>query len=127
MNTYLTIAALLTIAIGTVHSVLGEVIIFSKVRNRGLVPTLPVAPLQARNIRIIWATWHLASVFGFSIAALLLQQAQQAKLAIFSIHAIAVGMLAAAMLVLYATKGRHPGWCGLLGVAVLCWVAVLQN
>ncbi len=31
-------------------------------------------------------------------------------------------MLAASGLVLIGTKGRHPGWAGLLGVAVLVWL-----
>ena len=35
---------------------------------------------------------------------------------------IATAVLASAALVLVGTKGRHPGWIGLLVVAVLAWL-----
>ena len=37
---------------------------------------------------------------------------------------IAVSMLGGSLLVLVATRGRHPGWIGLLGVAGLVWLGL---
>ena len=36
--------------------------------------------------------------------------------------AIIASMLGGALLVLIGTRGRHPGWIGLLGVAILVWL-----
>ena len=64
MDIPLTLAALLLIVTGLVHSLLGEWLIFRHLRQGTLVPKLGAPPLQTRNIRILWATWHLTSVLG---------------------------------------------------------------
>lgn len=61
---YLATAAGLAVLIGIVHSFLGERLIFRKLRDGSFVPDREAPPLSARNVRILWATWHLASVFG---------------------------------------------------------------
>ena len=38
------------------------------------------------------------------------------------LETVIVAMLLSSALVCYATRGRHPGWIGLLGVAVLGWL-----
>lgn len=126
METLLTTAALLAIATGIAHSVLGEVLIFSHLRTSALVPSEPAPPLQGRHVRILWATWHVTSVFGFALAGLLLQlsTAPGAALPPGAVLAAVVGAhLAGALLVLVATRGRHPGWVALAAVAVLSGVA----
>ncbi|WP_408952177.1 hypothetical protein [Lysobacter sp. Hz 25] len=114
------IAAILAAVTGLLHSVLGEILIFRHLRNGSLVPTLPAPPLRERNIRIIWATWHLATLFGWAFAGVLLQLAlghpMSAQLAI---RAIVFAYLGGAVLVLVGTKGRHPGWVALTAVAAL--------
>ena len=72
MQTELAAAAVLSVVTGVVHSVLGEWLMFRHLRQGTLVPQLGAPPLRARNIRILWATWHLASVFGWAFAAILL-------------------------------------------------------
>lgn len=123
MNTLLVSASLLLIMVGLVHSTLGEVMIFKKLRSSGILPNQAPAPLRARNIRIIWATWHLASVFGFAIAGILLLLVDFTTDLSSILNLIAWSMFAAAALVFYATNAGHPGWIGLLCVAVLCWLA----
>lgn len=122
MNTYLILAACLTILIGLVHSILGEWLIFTKLREHGVVPSLPAEPLELRNIRILWATWHLASVFGLAIAAVLFHVATH-PIDTFIIYTVSVAMLSSAGLVLWASRGKHPGWVGLLAVSLLCYLA----
>ncbi len=130
MNAYLAAAGILCLLIGLIHTVLGEVMIFQRLRRPGaLVPTEGGTALRERHVRILWASWHLATVFGWCIAAALawLAQPGQARLAAsFPAWAIAVSLLAGACLVLVGTKGRHPGWLGLLAAAALVWLAILR-
>ena len=58
------IAGLIAALTGVAHSFLGERLIFRHLRSGGLIPTLAAPPLRERHIRILWATWHLGSVFG---------------------------------------------------------------
>lgn len=112
-------AAFITVLVGIVHSVLGERIIFSKLRTSGWVPTEAAPPLRSRDVKILWATWHLASVFGFGFAAILLAAAAGAVGSSAALHASTLAFVGGAILVLVATRGRHPGWIGLLAAAVL--------
>lgn len=123
MNNYLLAAAALSVFVGLVHSILGERLMFRKLRRGSVVPCISAKPLIAKNIRIIWATWHLASVFGFATGAVFFHLAGQLRPDQFVLHALASAMLISGLLVLYATNGKHPGWVGLSGVAILCWVS----
>jgi ABC-type Mn2+/Zn2+ transport system permease subunit len=122
MRTYLFAAAIVAIVVGVVHSLLGEWLIFRKLRRGTFVPDQPAPPLQERNVRILWATWHLASAFGFGFAAILLSLAAKDSAADPTlIRAIVLAFGIGAGLVLVGTRGRHPGWIGLLIVAVLTY------
>lgn len=120
-------AGSLGIMTGIVHSVFGEILIFRHLRNGGFVPTVGSPPLRERNIRIIWATWHLASVFGWAFAGVLMRLAfspHDTALLSFVLMAIIFANLGGSLLVLVGTKGRHPGWIALLAAAVFTWLAV---
>jgi hypothetical protein len=99
------------------------VLIFKRLRRGRGVPTDGCNLLRQRHARILWASWHVASVFGFSFAAVLLRLALQPELALrpFLLATVAIAMTFGAALVFLATNGRHPGWLGLLGVAALTW------
>jgi hypothetical protein len=127
MQGLLTAAAFIAITTGVVHSILGERLIFRHLRTSGLIPSMPAPPLQGRHVRILWATWHFASVFGWALAALLLQLAHDPEAGLSSrsvLAAVAGANLAGALLVLVATRGRHPGWIALMTVGILTWVAM---
>lgn len=125
MNVYFLIAGILCFVLGLVHSILGEYMIFNTKRNKGnLVPTKVGTELKERHLRIIWATWHLASFFGWCIGAFLVkitfdQGKSDAELVDFIINSTIFTMLAASVLVLIGTKGKHPGWIVLLLIGVL--------
>lgn len=124
MQSYLVTAAALSVLIGVVHSVLGELLIFHKLRGGTLVPTHAAPPLAERHVRILWATWHVVSVFGFAFAAVLFRLGSVANATTASIQsavltAISVAFLGASILVLVATKGHHPGWLGLATASAL--------
>lgn len=125
MNWYLVIAAALAFFVGLVHSVLGERLIFRRLRQGGLVPTNGGNLLDERHVCILWASWHIVTVFGWCIAYILLRlsfSSSSASSAWFIEQAIIIATLAGSALVFIGTRARHPGWTGLLGVAVLVWL-----
>lgn len=127
MQPLLATAAVLAIVTGLVHSFLGEKLIFRHLRNATLVPTLPAPPLQCRHVRILWATWHLASVLAWAFAGLLWTLAQDASAAMSSqliLAAVGAAFLAGSLLVLVGTRGRHPGWVALGAVGFLSYAAM---
>ena len=123
MQMQLLAAGMLMIAIGAVHSVLGELLIFHRLRSGGIVPRLAPQPLRERHLRILWASWHLGSVLGWGFAALLIVLAASSDLPSVAllVRIIAGATLICSALVLFATRGRHPGWLGLLIAAALAW------
>ena len=126
MQVLLAVAAGLAIVTGIAHSVLGELLIFRHLRSGTLIPTRGAPQLQGRNVRILWATWHLATVFGWAFAAILLRVALQPDVPLLPL--VAGATIAAnaggSLLVLVGTRGRHPGWIALAAVAALTWGAL---
>ena len=125
MNLYFVGAAALAVAVGLIHSVFGEYMIFRPLRAANLVHPSGTAVLRRSHVRILWATWHLATAFGWGLALALVwmagaQPGQHAPAVLA--FGIAAAMAAGSLLVLTGTKGRHPGWIALLGVAVLTWL-----
>ncbi|MBP1875861.1 CHASE2 domain-containing sensor protein [Ensifer adhaerens] len=121
------VAGLLALVTGLVHSILGEVMIFRPLRNGSLISTTSSAPLAKRTIGILWATWHLVTVFGWAFAGILLQLAfapQAASTTGLVVTAIVFANVGGGLLVLVGTKGRHPGWIALLAVAAFAWFGV---
>lgn len=121
----LLIAALLVFIVGVIHSVLGEVLIFRHLRQNSFVPTLSAPPLSEQHIKILWASWHVVTLFGFALGALLLWLSHPVagyELELFIKHVVIVAMLLSSILVLYSTRGRHSGWLGLAAVALLIWL-----
>lgn len=122
MNTYLAAASLLAFFVGTAHSVMGEAMIFSRMRQRRLAPTQGSPMLGRAHVRILWASWHVATVFGWLAAAKLMFLAARPvppDLRQVLLLAIGVAMFVASLLVLFGTRGRHPGWVAMLLVATL--------
>jgi hypothetical protein len=123
MSLYLNAAGIVAILVGVTHSVLGELLIFRKLRSGHLVPANPAPPLASRNVRILWATWHLASIFGFALAGILFSLAAGSdSLRAAVLNSIVFAFAGGALLVLIGTRGRHPGWIGLLVVAGLTYI-----
>ncbi|MES2950623.1 MAG: hypothetical protein V4858_18990, partial [Pseudomonadota bacterium] len=85
--------------------------------------------LGERHVRIIWATWHIVTVFGWCLGAVLLRlalpAAPEAATGI-GVQAIAIAALVGAALVFIGTRAKHPGWIGLLAIAVCAWLGNLQ-
>jgi hypothetical protein len=122
MNWYFVSAAALAFTIGLVHSLLGERLIFRRMRTAGIVPTNGGQVLREPQVRILWASWHVVTLMGWCVGVFLLWLAVPSSRLLGQssiVTAVAVTMLGSSILVLFGTRGRHAGWVGLLGVAIL--------
>lgn len=127
MNSYFVGAAMLNFVIGLIHSVFGERLVFQRMRMQGIIPVNGGQVLRESNVRIIWASWHIVTVLGWCVAAALwwLAEPSNAHLARSVLSKVIVGaMLASSALVLIGTKGKHPGWAGLLAAAMLAFAGM---
>ena len=125
MNSYLIAAGVLAFVVGLVHSVLGEHLIFRRLRKSGVIPTYGGTLLGERHVRILWASWHIPTVLNWGMSCILFWLASPQSAVVgtqFIEDTIATSMLCSAVLVFVGTKAKHPGWAGLLGVAVLIWL-----
>ncbi len=124
MNTALMLAAVGLALVGAVHSVMGEFLVFRSLRTEGIVPTGGRPVLRERQVRILWGTWHLVTVLGWALSAVLWRLGTvpaDAGLGAWVADVAGVATLASGVLVFYATEGRHPAWFALLVVAALVW------
>jgi hypothetical protein len=122
MNLFWASAGLLCLGLGIVHSVMGEVLIFSRLRaipgrqtNHGLSP---------RHIAVLWSAWHLITLLGFGIGASLLSLAQRALPADRLLTAstiLSLTFLVSAVFWIYGTKAKHPAWLVFLVISALIW------
>ncbi len=71
MNTTLLLAAVGLALVGLAHSVLGEILVFKPLRVQGWVPTAGAPVLRERHIRILRGSWHLVTLLGWALSALL--------------------------------------------------------
>lgn len=122
MNGHLVAAAAVIALTGLAHSVGGEWMIFRALRRQGVVPSGGQPVLRGFQTRILWANWHLVTVLGWALAALLLWLAQPAPRAASGgviEQGAALALAAGGALVLWSNRGRHPGWMALWAAAGL--------
>lgn len=120
-HSLLFLSAGILILVALIHSILGEYLIFKRMRVGKLVPTQAQPILRERYVRILWATWHMASLLGLSIAIIFIQLGTTPEAALHQpiVITACAGLAASSALVFFATKGMHPGWAGLLIAAAL--------
>ncbi len=122
MNWYFVAAAGVAFGVGLIHSLLGERLIFSRMRSSGFIPVDGGSALREPHVRILWATWHLVTVLGWLVAAILVWLSFPGASSLAQsllTQAIVAALAVCTAIVFIATKGRHPGWAGLLTAAVL--------
>jgi hypothetical protein len=125
MNWYFFSAGIIAFVVGLFHTILGEVLVFKKMRSESIIPTYGGNILKESNVRILWSTWHALTIFGWGMAFLLFWlsfRSSRSYTYSFLENTVASSMLVGSALVLVGTKGRHPGWVGLLSVAILIWI-----
>lgn len=123
MNGYLAASGIVTFLVGLIHSVLGERLIFQRLRTSGeWIPTQCGPKLREPHVRILWVSWHLSTLLGWALCATLVMLSLPAARSWPTqpiLAAIVAGLLCSSALVFLGTKGKHPGWIGLLVAAVL--------
>jgi hypothetical protein len=123
MNLFLLASGVVTIVVGLVHSVLGEHLIFKRLRTgEGWIPTQCGPQLREPHVRILWVSWHLVTLIGWALSAILIMLSLPAAKTWPTqpiLIATVIGLLLGAILVFVGTKGKHPGWIGLLVAGVL--------
>jgi len=122
MNILFAIAAGLMVLLGAVHSVIGEKLIFRSMRQNRHRKN---AVLPLRHERILWVSWHLVTLFGWGMGAVILWLAFAGGQNLTSgplENIIAVSTFLGAILVLAGTRGKHPGWVVLLVIAGLVFM-----
>lgn len=124
MNATLLLAAVGLALVGLAHSVLGEILVFKALRVQGLVPTAGYPVLRERHVRILWCSWHLVTLLGWALSALLWRlgtSASDTTLAWWTTDVVGMATLASGVLVFVATRGSHPAWFALMSIAALVW------
>lgn len=117
----LTVAALLAITIGLIHSYLGEKYILMRLFRQPLPKLFGDDHFTKQTIRFVW---HILTVawFGFAAVIYLLDAAQTSQ----SNLLIVVGTTFATtgLIALIASRGKHLSWIVFGAIAGLCFMAV---
>ena len=93
---------------------MGEVLIFRRLRRGTVVPTFGGEVLRERHVRILWASWHVLTLLGWCMAAMLVALAAwpAGDMTRALARLVGLGMFAGAMTVLIATRGPPPRLAG---------------
>jgi hypothetical protein len=132
MNAYFAWAAALVIILCLVHSVLGEILLIRRLNSANLPSLAPFSLIEVRQMGLIGSpdlardtlrlTWHLPTVLGLGFGAILLwlslPTSPRTDL-IFVAKAMALSSWACTLIVLFCSKGKHPGWLAFLAIAIL--------
>jgi len=110
------IAGVLTLLLSGVHSILGEKLIFARLRNAGAWSEAALNLLALRRWLAIRATWHLVSILAAGLAALLFATAFGSVRVDLVLGAT---FLVAAVYWAIATRFGHPAWIALCGIGAL--------
>ena len=118
MDRMLGLAGLLSVVLAVAHSLLGEKLVFSRLREGGRWNEAALKLLALRRWWSVRATWHLVSILGAGVAALLL------AMAFGSVDVeltLGVTFLVAAVYWAVATRLGHPAWIvlGLIAAILL--------
>ncbi|MBQ0961007.1 hypothetical protein KAK06_18775 [Ideonella sp. 4Y11] len=115
MNHWLASACVALIGIGLTHSVMGERRIFTPWQAS------PPRDVSRAHQVILRASWHLPTLLGLGLAAVLALLAAGGAPALRSamLAALALAIGACGALVAVATRGRHQGGTAMLATAVL--------
>ena len=114
----LILAAVLTIAIGFIHSVLGERYILIRLFRQPLPKLFGSDEFTRKTLRF---AWHITTVAWFGFAGLLiLLQLDQATPSVVLI-AIASTFAVTGLVALVASRGRHLSWIVFGAISALCF------
>ncbi len=121
MSLPLLIAAVLSVLLGTAHSVLGERLLLGPLFRRGELPRLLGSATFARNV--LRFTWHLTTVLLVGIAAVIWRLASLPldAQAVWILRGLSVTFAVSTLVSLIGARGKHFSWWVLLIITVLLW------
>lgn len=122
MNLPLFFAGFLALLLGLGHSIIGEHMIFRGLNER-LARSEGRPALSEQQVRVLRGAWHLVTIFGFALGALLIASAIR-NLVLDPVMVIGVTMILSGLYWVVATRGRHPAWLVLFAIAGLCFWGV---
>lgn len=119
----LIIAALLTLGVGAMHSIIGEKRLIQPLMTWSEFPRLFGSQALARTtIRI---AWHLTTLIWIALAAVMAAiGVDPANSRTAFLLAMAVLFSVSAALPLLLSRGKHRSWVFFVPIAVLTWLAV---
>jgi hypothetical protein len=113
----LQLAATLSFLLGLAHSILGERFILIRLFRRDDLPRLfGGTEFTKRTLRF---AWHLTTILWWGFAVLLWQLASVPATTSLVLNVIGYTSVAAALLPLVITRGRHLSWVVLLVIGVI--------
>ena len=114
-------AAVLAVALGAAHSVLGERYILTRLfRRRDLPKLFGSSEFTTRTLRF---AWHITTVAWVGFAALLVHAGRDDLTVSGMLQIIGLTFVASGVLPLILTKGKHLSWLVLFvigGIALWC-------
>lgn len=113
-------AAVLVIAIGVIHSYLGEKYILMRLFRQPLPKLFGDDTFTKRTLRFVW---HLLTVAWFGLAALLILLSLGELSTSNVLNVIGVTFVVTALTAFVASRGKHLSWIVFGAVATLCYIA----
>lgn len=111
------VAALLVVAVGLAHSILGERYILIRLFRRTDIPKIfGSAEFTKQTLRF---AWHITTVAWFGFAALLFALGQGQLTPPMAARIIGITAIASGLLPLIFTRGRHLSWLVLFAVGAI--------
>lgn len=124
MSWLLGLGALLAVALGVAHSVLGERYILTRLFRRDQLPKLFGGTWFTR--RVLRFAWHLTSVawWGFAVqmawaGGVFGEGAEPTVEGLLRVAAVTFAV--SGLVTLVASRGRHPAWVVFLVIAACAW------
>ena len=118
------IASGLIVIMSLAHSYLGERYILGRLFRQSLPPLFGDDSFTKQTLRFVW---HLMTVMGFGLAALLLLWAQGHGGSSYTLYLIAGLFVIMALFPLFMTRGRHLSWVVMLVIGILCFYAAATH
>ncbi len=116
----LLVAAILTFAIGLVHSYLGEKYILIRLFRQPLPKLFGDDHFTKQTLRF---AWHLTSIawFGIGVLLMLLYLGYTSRSSLLNV--IGTTFAVSALTALLASRGKHLSWVAFGAVAIICYVS----
>lgn len=113
-------AAILVLAIGVIHSYLGEKYILMRLFRQPLPKLFGDDTFTKRTLRFVW---HLLTVAWFGLAALLILLSLCELSTSNALNVIGTTFAVTALTAFVASRGKHLSWIVFGAVATLCYIA----